>query len=259
MVTPSETVFGWGHFAARIFVGLLGLGAIAWGGLVLPLFCRQIAPSHVASELLQGHTFKIQSLLSEAQRAEAAERSSFCDPTILHDAVILRLAILNDAIAGGNKALEDVAYGRQYEATRAALVCAPADSFAWLTLFWLDLSKHGLTRDDETYLRLSYASGPNEGWIALRRSRLAIPLLVWLPADLAEDATDEFINLVNTGMLYPETAQIFASAPPAAQGRLLARLKFAQAVPRQIFARTLYDQGFDINIPGVDVKAHPWQ
>jgi hypothetical protein len=259
MAIANDAMFGLSHFAARIFLWLLGSGAIAWAAFVLPLFWQQATLSRVASELLQGHSFKIQWVLREAQEAEAAQQSSFCDPTILHDAVVLHLAILDDAMSASNKTLVNSAYSPLYDSTRRALSCAPADPFAWLTLFWLDFSKYGFERDNATYLRLSYALGPNEGWIALRRSRLAIALFPRLPADLADDAIDEFIRLVDTGTLYSETAGIFASATPAVQSRLLERIKSAKAVPRQIFARTLYDEGFDVKILGIDGPAQPWR
>ena len=96
-----------------------------------------------SSKLLQGHTFKMQWLLDEARQAEAADQSSFCNPTALHNAVVLRLAILNEAIAATNQTLVDSAYDPLYDATRRALSCAPADPFVWLTLFWLDVGKRG--------------------------------------------------------------------------------------------------------------------
>jgi hypothetical protein len=126
-------------------------------------------------------------------------------------------------------------------------------------LFWIDAAKNGLTPKNANYLRLSYALGPNEGWIGLWRVQLALALFERLPKDLADDATDEFIRLVNTQVLYQEAAAIFSRATPAVQGRLVEQLKTANPVPRQIFARVLYDKGFDVNIAGVDRPARPWQ
>jgi len=107
---------------------------------------------------------------------------------------------------------------------------------------------------------LSYALGPNEGWISLWRNRLALALFARLPADLANDAIDEFIKLVDTGQLYSETASIFASAAPPIQSRIVEHLKTAKAVPRQLFARALYDRGLDISIPDTTRPSLPsWQ
>lgn len=244
---------------ARAFACLVGLAAIAWGGFLLPIFWEEASADSVASELLKGHAFKPQLMLADAQKADAAERSPFCDPIVLHDAVVLRLKILSNAIAARDNALINSSYNLLYSADRTALSCAPTDSFAWLTLFWLDVAKHGFERDSSAYLRLSYALAPNEGWIALRRSRLAIASLRKLPPDLASDAIDEFVKLVNTGALYPETAAIFASATPAVQSLLVEHLKSVKPIPRDIFAKALYDKGLDIHIPGVDKPTWPWQ
>lgn len=244
---------------ARVFTCLLGTAAVTWGGFELPLFYRQAPLDRVASEILQGQTFATPLLRDEAAEIHAAEKSSFCNPTALHDAVAIRLAILDNLMAQKDKALAASAYTPLYDATRTALSCAPSDAFAWLTLFWLNLSRHGLTPENAVFLRLSYAVGPNEGWIALRRNRLAIALLPRLPFDLAADAIEEFVKLVDTDGLYPETAAIFSNAAPAVQRRLAAALGFAKPIPRETFARTIYDEGLDVSIPGVEKPSHPWE
>ena len=248
------------QFLARSFICLLGLGAVVWGGSVFPFFWQQAPLNRVVSELLHGHTFKMQTLLDEAQHADATAQSSFCNPTELHNAVVLRLAILDEAMAAADQTLIDTAYGPLYDATRTALACMPADPFVWLTLFWLDAGKHGLDPHNANYLRLSYALGPNEGWIALLRSRLAFALFARLPTDLANDAIDDFINLVDTGQLYSETAAIFASAAPAVQSRIVAQFATAKPITRRNFAGMLHNRGLDATIPGVDSRpARPWR
>jgi hypothetical protein len=172
---------------------------------------------------------------------------------------ILRLGILRDAITAVDHQLIDLAYLPLNDAARTALTCAPTDSFAWLVLFWLDAARHGLRPTNLNYLQMSYALAPNEEWIALWRNRLAMAVFTQLPENLANDAVNEFVGLVNTSQLYQETATIFASAAPAAQKRIVTQLKSAGSVQRQIFARTLYDEGVDVDIPGVAKPTRPWQ
>jgi hypothetical protein len=129
-----------------------------------------------------------------------------------------------------------------------------------LTLFWLDAGKHGLEPDNENYLRLSYALGANEAWIAQWRNRLAFARFERLPTDLSDDAIDEFIKLLDTGQLYWQTAAIFASAPAAAQSRIVEHLNTANAISREAFARVLHDKGLDVIIPGVErPESRPWR
>jgi hypothetical protein len=248
--------FAASRILARTLTCLLGLAAIAWGGFEFSLFWRQAPLDRVASEILQGHVFTTPLLTDEAEQLDASEKSSFCNPAARRDAAVIRLAIV-DNLTTENKS-QTSAYAALYQATRAALACAPSDSFAWLTLFWLDVKGHGFTPTNAVFLRLSYAEGPNEGWIALRRNRLAIALFSKLPPDLADNAVDEFVKLVNTGQLYPETAKIFASAAPAAQKRLISALGSAKPTPREMFARTIYHDGINVTIPGVEGFSRPW-
>jgi hypothetical protein len=248
------------YFIARIFTCLLGAGAIAWGGFVLPHFWQQAPVNAVASGLVQGQAFKTQMLLDEARQIETSDSSSFCDPTKLHNAIVLRLAIPDSAIAAAHQTAVDSANTSFNNLTRRALACAPVDSFGWLTLFYLDARKSGLTPENANYLRLSYALGPNEGWIALWRVRLALALFERLPGNLSNDAIDEFIKLVDTGRLYPETAEIFASSTPAAQSRIVDKLKTTNSIPRQVFARVLYERGVDLKSLNFEVPdLRPWQ
>jgi hypothetical protein len=250
---------GTSHLLTRALVCVLGLTAIAWGCFFLPLFWRQASPNLVASEVLQGRTFKEQALSLEISKLEANGPSSFCNPLTLHTVMILRLGIATDAIKATDHSFFDSAYAPLYDATRTALTCAPADSFAWLILFWLDAAKHGLQPNNLNYLRLSYALSPNEEWIAFWRNRLALAVFPQLPADLADDAINEFIKLVDTGRLYQETAALFARTSPMVQQRIVMRLATAGPIQREAFAKALRDDGVDVDIPGVAKPTRPWQ
>jgi hypothetical protein len=234
----------------RFVICLVGLAAVVWGAFALPTFWQEASPTAVASKLREGRTFKMQSLVSEARQAEAADRESFCNPTALRDLVILRLAIFNETRVTSNQALADSSYDTLHNATRKALSCAPAESFAWLTLFWLEAGKHGFKRENANYLRLSYALSPNESWIALWRTRLAFALFEQLPADLSDDAIDGFIKLLDTGRLTWQAAEIFERAPPVAQNRIIESLKTALPISRRGFAEALRNKGLDVVIPG---------
>jgi len=246
------------YYLLRAFVGLLGLGAIVWGGVLLPLFWEQAPLGRVALEIVRGRTFKIQSL-DDAVRAVAAKRPTFCNPTERHDEVVVRMAMVNEALAKTDRALVRSLYDPLRDATRASLECSPADSFAWLTLYWLDTAKYGATPENERYLRLSYATGPNEGWLGSWRFRLAIATFDQLPPDLASDAIAEFVRLVDAGWLQSEAAQIFVDARPAVQKRIVAELAQAKPATRQSFGRTLYDLGQNFDIPGFEQPTRPWR
>lgn len=248
------------YISARILVVLLGLGAVAWGCSVLPLFRQQAPLNRVATELLGGRAFKLQTLSDQAQQAAPNMRSSFCSPTELHNWVVVRAAILEKAIATGREALVKSAYTALFKLARTAASCSPANSYVWLTLFRLDAGKNGLTPQNANYLRLSYAVGPNEGWIAFWRVQFALALFDRLPNDLADAAIGDFVKLVDTQELYQQTAEIFSRATPAAQRRIIDHLETADATARQMFARALYDKGLDVKIPDTIIPGlRPWE
>jgi hypothetical protein len=237
---------------------ILGIGAIAWSIYFVPMFRENARLHHIASEYLLGRGLPDQILIGGTQPVAWAAQSSFCNPVELHDAVVIRLAVFNDVVNRPASAGWDSAYNSLQEAARRAVSCAPFDSFSWLTLFWLDTAKQGINTENLRYLHLSYALGRYEGWIAVWRSRLAIKGFAELPPDLANEALSEFVTLVDAGYLSSEAATIFTSATPALQQRLLERLKSAKNVERQVFAKTLYDKGFDVNIPDVEKPTRPW-
>lgn len=226
---------------------------------MLPRFRQQTLPKMTAARILEGRTFKVQLLLDEARQAAAASGYPICEPAALHNLVILRLAILSASIAPG-RSFDKSSYDMLNKADREALSCAPSDAFAWLTLFWLDVVKNGFSPNNANYLRLSYALGPHESWISLWRNRLSFSLFERLPPDLADDAIDEFINLVDTRRLYGETARTFAVAPVGAQTRIVEHLQTANPISRRAFATALYERGINVLIPGeIPPEARPWR
>jgi hypothetical protein len=239
---------------ARVFTCLFGLAAIVWGGSMLPLFWSEASANSTAVNILQGDTFKPQWILDKLKQADSASDRSYCNSAALRSAVIFRLFILDETVKAGNKVLSVSIRPSVSDATRAALSCEPTDSFLWLTLFWLDASTRGVEPNNLNYLRLSYLLGPNESWIAQWRNQLTLRVFDQLPPDLGDDAVNEFVKLVNSGQFRSETATIFQGVSAAGRMRIVERLKTASDdVSRQIFARTLYDRGVDIAIPGVEV------
>jgi len=74
-----------------------------------------------------------------------------------------------------------------------------------------------------------------------------------LPPELANKALDEFVTLLDTGRSYDDMASIFESAPANLQQRIVQQLSAANPLPRQIFARVLYDRGLDVKIPDTTI------
>ena len=171
----------WPYWMAQAPICLFGLAAAAWGVFVLPLLWQQISLDNIAKQYILGRRFPLQLLSNKSRQIEKAQPVPFCNATRLHDLVVLRLAILEEAAERKGHTLIEEADAPLYEADTTALSCAPADPFAWLVLFWLDVRRHGVEAGKFSYLRLSYDLGSNEGWVALWRNQLAMKLFAALP------------------------------------------------------------------------------
>jgi hypothetical protein len=255
MAIPSE---GLKITLSRIFVFLLGVGAVAWGGLVLPVFKQQTPLNRVTTELLKGRNFKPQAIAAEAQKASTGP-FQICNPTALRDAVVIRRAVLVDSIPLGRAPTDSAADSLEASA-RSAVACAPTDSFSWLTLFWLDAVKYGPTPQNSRYLQLSYDNGPNEGWIAYWRMQVALRYLDHLSPELSNDVVADFVKILDTQILYNEAAAIFTKLPAATQGRIVDALKNATKNSQQTFAMVLAREGVNVSIPNVELpELRPWK
>jgi hypothetical protein len=128
-----------------------------------------------------------------------------------------------------------------------------------MVMAWLDGATTGLRPVQLEYLRLSYRLGPNEGWVAARRNRLALAIFERLPPDLAEAAVSEFARLVD-GWVYPDSIALFTGPGWPIHDRLLASLKDVGELQREAFAKALYTQGYDVAVPGITApEARPWR
>jgi hypothetical protein len=105
---------------------------------------------------------------------------------------------------------------------------------------------------------MSYALGPEEGWIAEKRNRLALALFEELPPELKAAAVREFSGLVNTGR-YGEAADILTGSAWRIRQLLLSSLNSVQERHRQALASILYRRGYDLTVPGIrQPDPRPW-
>jgi hypothetical protein len=244
---------------ARIALIMLGCIAVMWGSAVLPAFWRQSPLERISEHIIAGETYKSDALLGLIPNAELAEGAIHCRPAAVRSAAIIRTRFAEDALSSGQ---EDALSSGQQDpidkqlnllrtAIRNSLSCVPTDAFLWLVLFWVDSTAGGLEDQSLEYLRMSYRLGPNEGWIALKRNRMAFTIYERLPPDLAESAIVEFIGLLEMG-LYQEAVDILTGPAWDLRELLLTRLTDAPFRHRLDFAKFLSDGGYDVQVPGLN-------
>jgi hypothetical protein len=244
---------------ARIGMIALGAGAIAWAMLTLPTFWREASIERVADQVIAGDTFVGEGLTPMLAAVEANEASDRCLPPARRAAAIIRVRLAEEAMAAAESDRIDAALGALRDSIRGSLACSPADSFLWLVLFWVENARDGFSPAHFAYLRMSYALGPNEGWIALKRSPLALALYARLPPDLADKAAAEFVGLIDSGFVRQAAGFLTASAWPH-RDALLPRLQALPTFRREALARAVADIGYVIDIPGVKrAEPRPWR
>jgi hypothetical protein len=244
------------RFVARALLVLLGCGAIGWGSDVLPSFAREEPLEQLASHIIAGSLFKRELLASVTPQVEAAEQANPCRASALHSAVIVRTRITERAVVEGDEITAELS--ALDTSIRQSLACSPADPFLWTVLYWAESNQNGFQPPYLQYLRLSYLLGPNEGWIAMRRSAYALSIFQLLPTDLKPKVVAEFANLLDSGF-YAAAIQIFTGPGWSNRSVLLPQLKDVGELQKSIFANVLYKDGYDVTVPGVAPRdPRPW-
>jgi hypothetical protein len=229
--------------ARGLFV-TLSCVAIYWGVGRLPGFWRNFSPERVATRVIAGDSFKPEVLDRQLLLMQGAANAAYCDPAELRSVAVIKLRMMELSDSKDDQRAERSDSLRS--AIRSSLSCAPADPFLWLVLYSVEKNESALNPDFLKYLRMSYELGPNEGWIAVKRNRLAFEIFQLLPADLAKGAVNEFIGLLDAG-LYQLAAETFVGPAWPEHELILARLQSVSADKRKLFAQALSSRGYHMN------------
>jgi hypothetical protein len=252
---PNRAIIG---IISRIFACCLGVAAIVWGCFALPVVWRQSGIEQVAAHIIGDDRFAANALTALIPQLDVAQSDKWDHPSAIRNTAVVRLRILENAIADGDQPTIDTQMTQLNAAIDKSLENEPADPFLWVVRFWLENTQNGYSPEHLKYLRMSYLLGPNEGWVAIKRNRIALAIFSQLPPDLAEDAKGEFVRLFDS-RFYDEAADILVGPGWAIRGVLLAGLKDATELNRQLFARSVYHLGYDVTVPGVEPRdKRPW-
>jgi hypothetical protein len=243
---------------ARVTLQLFGMAVIAWAIGAIPIFRAESLPAFVAFGIINGEAYKPDALAAMAREILAKPVSAF-RASALDSRTIVALRLAEDALATRDQTAIDANFAELARAADEELKNGPTSSFQWLIRFWIEtpgVSAPGQLRS----LRMSYATGPNEAWVALKRSPVAFANFGSLPPDLAEAATTEFVGLVRS-QLYYDAADILAGPAWSVRDKLLVRLRDVPEADRRAFARVLNDKNPKENVamPGVaPPPQRPW-
>ena len=160
------------------------------------IFGKNSSIEQVATQIIAGEPFKSETLAELHPSLDSIKASAYCRPAALRSTAIIELRMQEVAASKSDREQIDQQLKSTESVIRKSLSCAPADSFLWLALYSVEVTKTGFKPDYLKYLRLSYQLGPQEGWIALKRDPLAFAQFQNLPVDLRGDAVSEFVAMV---------------------------------------------------------------
>lgn len=240
----------------RGFIAIFGICAVAWAIDVIPTYRMDAPYAGIAERILWGDKFNPAQLDAMRRQLDVASVRPV-QASALSGAAVIRLLLLEDGMKAGTRQPLAADLADLQMAVSATLSQSPTDSLVWLADFWL--KRRQVDSTDFSLLRMSYRSGPNEAWIALRRNPIALGVFQSLPSDLAEQTLSEFAGLVHSG-LYADAANILAGPGWAVHEQLLSHLVQVDVAARRSFASVLDSKNLDhVSVPGVPavVERHP--
>ncbi len=230
----------------RLFLVVSGALAIVWALAVIPFFWSEGSIVNIAKAITAGEAFKPE-VLAAVQAPNETNSDLRLRSSVLDKAAMIRLRQAENAYRSGDPEIIKQKVELLKRSVRGALQNAPDNSLLWLVWFWVN----GMRPDDVPFLRMSYDLGPYEGWIAVKRDRVALAAYPVLTSDIAERAVSEFVGLVRWG-LTPDAADIAAGTAPPLRRILFARLKELSYEERRVFASAVYSRDLDdVPVPGI--------
>jgi hypothetical protein len=231
---------------ARCFTGVAGIFGLAWACFSFPYFRAEAPLENTVREIFSDDRFSVR------KSAEAELNADRFRTSALNKVAAVRLSILEQKTKLNREqvAASDIADLRTI--LISSLEGAPTTSFIWLAYYWSGKLGGDAPNSSDGFLRMSYRLGPNEGWVAVRRNRLALGSYSSLPDDLAENAVSEFIRLVRSGF-YLDAANTLIASSGILREKLLSRLAAVPEATRRQFASVLDNKSSErIVVPGMD-------
>lgn len=190
-------------------------------------------------------------MLSEGlKRVNTMRPEFFYYPDLVQAKALIASRVAEDAIASGGGQSANLDAAQAEEAIVASLSMTPIDSFLWLMYYSSKVSQNGFDPQYLAWLRQSYVAGPSEGWIALKRNRLALAVFPQLTEAMQGTVLSEFAQMVDADLIQ-DAALNLETVGWAQRERLAGALGQVDMRSRQALAKMLSRDGVTIDIPGV--------
>ncbi|WP_128958557.1 hypothetical protein [Bradyrhizobium guangzhouense] len=244
---------------AKLLVALLGFTAIVWYSNVLGPIRLAAAVTGISDRILENERFKSEVLLSTLSRADSAAESDRKISSVSRARTVVLLSLAEDALklssAGGDI---DNSLEAPENALRLSLELNPSDSFLWLMMYSLKNLREGFDPRHIPFLDRSYTTGPLEGWVALRRNRLALLVFPALSDQTRELVIAEFAGLVSAKFIEEAASNLTTVGWPY-RNEVLPALHDVDIAQREALAYRVGREGLKAPIPGVSFDDRPWR
>ncbi|UPK25710.1 hypothetical protein [Bradyrhizobium sp. 195] len=211
----------------------------------------------MTERMMADRRFKSGVLAQVAAGLEREPRRLVAQATFIRAQAFVNLGVAEGTIGQG--ALEEVDHdmATAQERVRSSLMMNPRDSFLWLMLYSLVTAREGVGADVLRYFDQSYATGPYEGGIAMRRNRLSLSAFPLLDESQKDRAVAEFARIVDSDLTV-EAGLILTGVGRQYSSQLTNGLESVDVGSRQDLSRWLSDNGYKMQIPGVELPDRPW-
>lgn len=234
----------------------LAFACLIWCSLAFPSFSVTAPAREASKKIVADARFKPGVLDDVLIRLRAAPQSFLLQPEVSEAKALIQLRTAEERMQRGGELDRDTASAEQE--LYSALSMAPTDSFLWMLLYSLKTTRDGFGPENIRYLDRSYLSGPNEGWVSLRRNRLALSIFPMMNEVQQNQVIAEFARIVDSDFI-DDAEQNLTTGGWAYRDRLLASLREVDISSRQTLAKRLLNDGFKVVIPGVETGERPWR
>lgn len=242
----------------RRLLQLFGVIGTLWSFEVSHSFWLTAPAREVAVGILANDRFKPGALDDMLALMDAQLSSTLLEPLFAKAKALIGLRAAEEAMRWKSSEEADQAREGAEKNLRTALSLAPMDSLLWLMLYSVDTIHRGFELKSLAVLEQSYLTAPLEGWIALRRNKLALAILPMLDGPSQEKVVSEFAGMVDSGFI-EHAAFNLTNIGWEHRERLLASLGRADFRQREAFAKKLARDGLQASVPGIEIEPRPWR
>jgi hypothetical protein len=239
----------------RALLLLPGLVCLAWSVIAWPSFRLMGSARDVAARITANERFKPGVLTNWQVRMNAVPRPDILQSDFSRVNALVAFRIAEEAMQRSSENIDRNAASAVVK-VRDALSLCPSSSLLWLMAFALEISRSGFQPSSLRYLDQSYATGPREGWIGLRRNKIALAVFPMLNHSTQDAVVEEFSDIVSGGWA-EEAAANLTGVGWNQRARLLAGLQRVDIASRETFAKVLARANVDVSVPGI-VLTEKW-